>query len=407
MSLENLNPGDYGFLRELLDREVGISLEDGKEYLAVTRLEPVRRKHDLADLGVLVERLRKHDRVIKGDVIDAMTVNETLFFRDPNVWRSLRENLLPELITEQSGSRTMRLWSAACSSGQEPYSLSIVLSELLGKEDASWDIKISASDLSTEMVSRTKAGVFSNYEVSRGMDPETRDRYFIQHGDKWRVNDRMRSRVETRQANLSNLPPNLGPFDLIMLRNVLIYFSAETRESVLRQMAKMLSPKGCLLLGASEGAVGVPSVLTPVRMNGLVAFRRSDSANDLDGATGQGSQGGVRPGASGGRAPAVSTTRGRRAEGSRPPSSPLASRRASDRSTVAPGGVRRQDSASKENRTARRSGVVSPRPRERESERVGASSGATKRVPVGSRAGEPTALERLRALRDERERRGG
>ena len=274
-----LNSSDYRFLRELLDREVGILLEDGKEYLAITRLDPVMKEHGIPSMTVLVNRLRKYDKKLKSDVIDAMTVNETLFFRDPNVWTSLREKLLPQIIEAKSGSRTLRMWSAACSSGQEPYGLAIVVAELLGKEDASWDVKIAASDLSTEMVARTKAGIFSNYEVSRGMDAETRDRYFVKRGDKWQVNDRLRSRVETRQANLSNLPPGLGPFDLIMLRNVLIYFSSETRDEVLCRMATMLTPTGCLLLGATE--VGAPDVLTPVRMDGLVAFSPSNSKSPL------------------------------------------------------------------------------------------------------------------------------
>ncbi len=396
MSIDNLNTADYKFLREMLDREVGILLEDGKEYLAVTRLEPILRQHDLPDLSVLVERLRKHDRALKSDVIDAMTVNETLFFRDPNVWRSLRETLLPELIEANSAKRTMRMWSAACSSGQEPYSLAIVLAELLGKEDASWDVKISASDLSREMVSRTKAGVFSNYEVSRGMEAETRDRYFRPLGDKWQVNDRLRSRVDTRQANLSSLPPALGPFDLIMLRNVLIYFSAETREDVLRQMAKLLTPTGCLLLGASEGAVGVPSVLKPVRMNGLVAFKLN------------GAEGSIVSSAT--RKPPVTASSSARSE------RPTRARRSTDPvpkpDSVKSGTARRSGDASflKDSKqptapTSAPAGVTSSSPEPRVRSTAGASVRASGPAQT-SGAGEPSALERLRALRDERERRG-
>ncbi len=417
MSIDNLNTADYKFLREMLDREVGILLEDGKEYLAVTRLEPILRQHDLPDLSVLVERLRKHDRALKSDVIDAMTVNETLFFRDPNVWRSLRENLLPELIEANSGKRTMRMWSAACSSGQEPYSLAIVLAELLGKEDASWDVKISASDLSREMVARTKAGVFSNYEVSRGMEAETRDRYFRPLGDKWQVNDRLRSRVDTRQANLSSLPPALGPFDLIMLRNVLIYFSAETREDVLRQMAKLLTPTGCLLLGASEGAVGVPSVLTPVRMNGLVAFklngaddsivsaasrkpRTTSSAFERTSPSPRGTAGSSRP-------ESTTTDRASRARRS---TDPLPTEDSTKRGTARRSG---EDSFRKSSKSPGGSASDASRSESRKRSTVGASVGSAHagstsntRTEAASGSGEPSALERLRALRDERDRRG-
>ncbi len=419
MSIDNLNTADYKFLREMLDREVGILLEDGKEYLAVTRLEPILRQHNLPDLGVLVERLRKHDRPLKSDVIDAMTVNETLFFRDPNVWRSLRENLLPELIEANSAKRTMRMWSAACSSGQEPYSLAIVLAELLGKEDASWDVKISASDLSREMVARTKAGVFSNYEVSRGMEAETRDRYFRPLGDKWQVNDRLRSRVDTRQANLSSLPPALGPFDLIMLRNVLIYFSAETREDVLRQMAKLLTPTGCLLLGASEGAVGVPSVLTPVRMNGLVAFKLSGAKDSIL------SEASRKPrttssafertspsprGTPGSSGPESATSD--RPSRARRSTDPLPGEDSAKRVTARRSG---EDSFRRSSKTPVRSTPASDASRSESRERptVGASIGSVRTESTSNTRtestpgnGEPSALERLRALRDERDRRG-
>lgn len=281
MTVEKLNSSDYRFLREMLDTEVGILLEDGKEYLAVTRLETVMWDYELPNLATLVTRLRKNDKKLKASVIDAMTVNETLFFRDPNVWNALRETLLPQIIDAKHDTRILRCWSAASSSGQEPYSLGIVISELLGKEDASWDVSVLASDLSTEMVARTEEGIYSNYEVSRGMAEETRDRYFRARGDKWQVNDRLRARVQTRQINLSAIPRDLGEFDLIMLRNVLIYFSADTRDGVLRRMATLLSPGGCLLLGASEGAVGVPTELVAERMSGLVAFHSSESAKPI------------------------------------------------------------------------------------------------------------------------------
>lgn len=281
MTVEKLNSSDYRFLREMLDTEVGILLEDGKEYLAVTRLETVMWDYELPNLATLVTRLRKNDKKLKASVIDAMTVNETLFFRDPNVWNALRETLLPQIIEAKHDTRILRCWSAASSSGQEPYSLGIVISELLGKEDASWDVQVLASDLSTEMVARTEEGVYSNYEVSRGMAEETRDRYFRARGDKWQVNDRLRARVETRQINLSAIPRDLGEFDLIMLRNVLIYFSADTRDGVLRKMATMLSPVGCVLLGASEGAVGVPNELVAERMSGLVAFHSREASKQV------------------------------------------------------------------------------------------------------------------------------
>lgn len=272
MTADSLNPSDYRFLAEMLEQEVGIQLEEGKEYLALTRLEHVLETHEMTSLTSLVGKLRKNDRKLKNDVIDAMTVNETLFFRDPNVWGSLRETLLPEVIKRNQKDRTLAMWSAASSSGQEPYSLAIAISELLGPEDASWRIKIDASDLSREMVARTSAGLYSNYEVSRGMEAATRDRHFNERGNQWQVNERLKSRVAPKQANLAAIPPGIGPYDLIMLRNVLIYFSAEIREEVLRNMAGLLKPGGYLLLGASEGALGVPKELVPVRLSGLVAF---------------------------------------------------------------------------------------------------------------------------------------
>lgn len=405
MSVENLNSSDYRFLKEMLDEEVGILLEEGKEYLAVTRLETVMPDFDIPNLTMLVSRLRKNDRALKASVIDAMTVNETLFFRDPNVWRSLREKLLPDLIESKSDTMTLRCWSAASSSGQEPYSLAIVISELLGKEDASWDVSVTATDLSREMVARTKAGVYSNYEVSRGMKASTRDRYFNQRGEKWQVNDRLKSRVEARPANLSRLPSDLGPFDIILLRNVLIYFSAETRAAVLRKMATMLTPNGCLLLGASEGAVGVPSELVPHRMSGLVAFRRPETdQSDSDhlvsaklrsaGPDEEAKSSGIRATPTQGtkrrsRASRLGVGRRRRSEDPMP--------------------TQKDTPAKPESTRSRRSHDATPARQpaaKRSSQRVDAGATGERGAAARAKPGEPSALERLQALRAERERRG-
>ncbi len=278
--MKDLNPHDYGELSRFLLDNAGMVLEVGKEYLVTARLVPVVTKYELHGLDALVEQIRRGNTALRADVIDAMTVNETSWFRDTGVWTALGSTLLPALIERRRTLRRLDVWCAASSSGQELYSLAILLNELLGPEANKWRIKILGTDISREMVQRTNAGVYSGHELSRGLSEARKRAYFSRTPgtNKWQVNDELRAMVSAREANLTSSDMGVrGPFDLIMIRNVLIYFEPKTRREVLIRSAEMLSPIGRLVLGASEGALGVPDCLAPERNATLVSYCRSDS----------------------------------------------------------------------------------------------------------------------------------
>jgi chemotaxis protein methyltransferase CheR len=265
---------DFVYLQDFLLAEAGIVLEPGKEYLCETRLTPVARRLGLDDVGAVVSQLRSRNVTVRSAVVDAMTTNETSFFRDERVWRGLTEVVLPELLERRKRVRRLDIWSGACSSGQEPYSLAMVLSELLGSELGSWRISIVGTDLSSEMVERTRVGRYSEFELGRGLSSDRRSRFLRREGSTWEVQEGLKRLVSVRQMNLLTTPwPIRGPFDLVLLRNVLIYFGADTRAAILERIASVMSAEGYLLLGASEGAFGIPPVFEQRRTRDLVSYR--------------------------------------------------------------------------------------------------------------------------------------
>lgn len=276
--MPELAPNDFEFLASLLLKEGGMVVEPGKEYLITTRLNPVAKRHGLPSLTALVGKLRTLDLDLRADVVDAMTVNETSFFRDPRVWTEVATLLVPELLEQRRTLRRLDIWVAASSSGQEVYTLAMLLAEVLGSELVEWRIQILATDLSRAMVERTIEGRYSDHEVQRGLSAERRHRFMHKAGNGWQVNDDLRTSVKARVANLTD--PKLdvrGPFDLILLRNVLIYFKPAMRHQILANQASLLNAHGRLLLGASEGAGGVPDSLVSERFGSLVTYQRADA----------------------------------------------------------------------------------------------------------------------------------
>ena len=272
-------PRDFDYLADMLVNEGGMVVEPDKHYLITTRLMPVAAKHGLSDVDSLIDRLRKGNDVIKHDVVDAMTVNETSFFRDPRVWDEIGAVLLPQIFEHCRVLRRLEIWIAASSSGQEVYTIAMLLREMLGSDYGKWRIQIIASDLSREMVARTKAGRYSEYETSRGLSKERRNKYMSKDGKDWVVNDDLRSIITAREGNLTSKDMGVrGPFDLILLRNVLIYFKPAMRTEILSRQAGLLNKNGWLVLGASEGALGVPPNLRSVRTGSLVSYGRADAA---------------------------------------------------------------------------------------------------------------------------------
>ncbi len=240
----------YQLLRSIVSDETGIELEDGKHSLVQTRLLPIARGHGLRSVDELCGRLQS-DHGLRSEVIDAMTTNETMFFRDPAVFDGLVTRVLPELLQQRQDTRTLRIWSAACSTGQEPYSVAMLLHEHF-PELAGWDVQILATDLSRSVLARAKEARFRRVDVRRGLERRHLDAYFDEDHDLWTLKPHLRNRVEFRPLNLTAPWSRLPVFDVILLRNVLIYFPLEVRRRVLARAARQLADDGYLFLGASE-----------------------------------------------------------------------------------------------------------------------------------------------------------
>jgi len=248
---------DFDALRQLLSRTSGLSLDAEKAYLAESRLQPIIQRAGLSDLGALVKRLLSGaDPELVRDVVDAMTTNETFFFREREPFDNFRKVIMPQLLRARKEVQRIRIWCAACSTGQEPYSLAMLLDEETHRLTG-WNVEILATDLSRSVVAAAREGVYTQFEVQRGLPISQLLRYFRQEGDRWRINEHLRSRVRFDEFNLLSDHGELGLFDLIFCRNVLIYFDVPTKQNVLNRMARIIAPDGYLVLGTAESVVGL------------------------------------------------------------------------------------------------------------------------------------------------------
>jgi len=252
-----MTPLDYDFLRRVLKQRSGLVLSADKQYLVESRLLPIARKAGFVHLSELVAALQRGDRdVLMTRVVEAMTTNETFFFRDKTPYENFRFTVMPALLSAREVVRTIRIWCAAASTGQEPYSLAMALKE--GQPDLSgWRIEIVATDLSSEVLEKARAGVYSQFEVQRGLPIQLLVKYFTKVGDMWQVAPEIRAMVKFRQLNLLADFSALGSFDLVFCRNVLIYFDQETKIDLLNRLAWITAGDGYLVLGAAETVVGL------------------------------------------------------------------------------------------------------------------------------------------------------
>ena len=257
-----MTPLDYEFLRKLLKDRSGLDLSADKQYLVESRLLPLARRANLASIPELVQKLRSGGDQLTTQVVEAMTTNETFFFRDKIPFDHLRDYVLPALIQARASRRSLRIWSAACSTGQEPYSIAMGLREY-GAALAGWRIEIVATDLSQEVLEKSKAGLYSQFEVQRGLPIQLLVKYFTQLGELWQLSADIRGMVQHRQLNLLQDFSHLGKFDVIFCRNVLIYFDQETKSAIFERMSKMLEADGTLFLGAAESVVGITDAFRP------------------------------------------------------------------------------------------------------------------------------------------------
>ena len=259
-----MNEIEFAYLRDLLHKRSGLSIGIDKRYLVESRLAVICRQNGIGSLSELTLRLRAGAEALATAVVEAMTTNETLFFRDTLPFRQFRELMLPHLMKARGADRTLRIWCAAASSGQEPYSLAMVLDEMAGQLTG-WKTEIIATDLSEEILAKARAGIYSQFEVQRGLPIQSLLRHFTQHGERWHLNERIRRMVTFRQHNLVNPQAgtaHLGRFDIIFCRNVLIYFDVPTKSRVLDLLARHLRPDGFLCLGSAESVIGLGDAFT-------------------------------------------------------------------------------------------------------------------------------------------------
>jgi chemotaxis protein methyltransferase CheR len=259
-----VTPVDYDYVRKLVKERSGLILSADKQYLVESRLLPVARRAGVAGLSELVQLLKgPNAQALIVEVVEAMMTNESFFFRDKLPFEHFRETIIPALIAARASQRRIRIWCAAASTGQEPYSLAMSLKEI-GKQVSGWRIDIIATDLSTEVLEKAKAGIYSQFEVQRGLPIQLLVKYFTQIGEAWQIAPDIRAMVQFRPFNLLNDLSNLGMFDVVFCRNVLIYFDQQTKVNVLDRMARTVERDGYLMLGAAETVVGLTDSFKPV-----------------------------------------------------------------------------------------------------------------------------------------------
>lgn len=259
-----MNGDEFDVLSSLVRKQSGLVLTRDKAYLLESRLLPVARKWRLKSLAELAAALRgQPDSGMIRDVVEAMTTNESFFFRDVKPFDQFKSFVLPQLLQSRAAMRSIRIWSAACSSGQEPYSLAMILSEQRAQL-AGWRIEILATDLSTEILEKAQAGFYSQFEVQRGLPIQLLVKYFKQQGERWQIDPAIRAMVNFREFNLLDDMAALGRFDVIFCRNVLIYFDQPTKALVLDRLSRQMAPDGHLYLGGAETVLGISEKLQPV-----------------------------------------------------------------------------------------------------------------------------------------------
>ncbi|WP_299016080.1 protein-glutamate O-methyltransferase CheR [uncultured Photobacterium sp.] len=274
MTAITIKDQEYRDFCRFLEAQCGIVLGDSKQYLVRSRLSPLVSRFSLSSLSELLQLvISGRNRELRVAAVDAMTTNETLWFRDTYPYTVLADKILPELAANK---RPLKIWSSASSSGQEPYSIAMIVLETQGRRPGmlTSGVQITATDISQTMLDTCRAGVYDNLALSRGLSPDRRRVFFENNGDgRMKVNDKVKRMVNFRPQNLKDSYALLGKFDVIFCRNVLIYFSPEMKAKVLNQMAASLNPGGYLLLGASESLTGLTDKFEMIRCNPGIIYK--------------------------------------------------------------------------------------------------------------------------------------
>ena len=272
-----LTHADHEFLRTLLHQRTGIQLDPGREQFAEMRLGGLANDLGFDSLPDVLDAVRteEHWGILHRLVVEALAISETSWFRDAHVWVEVRQTILPGLLERRKATRSLSLWSAACATGQEPYSLAMILHEF-GDRLSGWQVRTLATDFSQGILKRAQAASYSQLEMNRGLPASQLVRHFRKMPDAWELRSEVRGRVEFRELNLVHGWPELPPMDLVLLRNVLIYFEPELRRRVLRQLARLLRPDGVLVLGAGETTLTLDDSFEAVPLARTVVYRRRD-----------------------------------------------------------------------------------------------------------------------------------
>lgn len=258
-----MNPAEYDYLRQFLKSRSGLVLSNEKQYLIESRLLPVARKTGLPSIAALVAKLKEpRESVLAEAVVEAMTTNESFFYRDKTPFEHFTQVMMPDMLKLRASQRKIRIWCAAASTGQEPYTLAMCLKEMESKI-AGWRIEIFGTDISNEVLDRAKAGTYTQFEVQRGLPIQLLLKYFVQQGESWTIAPQIRSMVQWRKFNLLESFASFGQFDIVFCRNVLIYFDQPTKVDILGRISKVMAPDGYLVLGAAETVVGLTDAFKP------------------------------------------------------------------------------------------------------------------------------------------------
>ena len=252
-----MSPEDYKYITDFLLETTGLSLGENKEYLLEARLIPLAQTHGMNSIQDLVLSLRSGiDPTLRQDIMEAMTTNESSFFRDRRPFDELKNTILPDLIAERKMTQKLRIWCSACSHGQEPYSIVMTLREHF-PELADWNIQIVATDLCTKALKRAEEGVYSQFEVQRGLPVQLLMKYFEQCEQGWKIKSDSGVNIQWQRLNLLEDFKHLGMFDIVFCRNVLIYFKPEMKKDILNRISEQMHSSGVLLLGAAETVLGI------------------------------------------------------------------------------------------------------------------------------------------------------
>jgi chemotaxis protein methyltransferase CheR len=267
---------DFDYVSTMVRDRSAIVLGQGKEYLIEARLLPLARSHGAATVGDLIRELRSAPTgPLRDLVVEAMTTNETSFFRDVHPFTALSDRILPDLVRARSGERQLNIWCAACSSGQEPYSVAMLVHDIIGA-DPNWRVRLLATDLSPAMLARTRAGTYTQFEVNRGLPAGFLVRHFRKQGLDWQIEEPIRRMVETRLLNLDQEFTGIPPMDIIFMRNVLIYFDISTKRQILARVRRVLRPDGYLVLGGAETTLNLDDSFERAQIGQAPVYRLRD-----------------------------------------------------------------------------------------------------------------------------------